>query len=92
MNEVLDSAGRTQSAWWDRIPAEAWALMAAIAVSSSLQLGYQARRTGALPILISALTLSIAFFLISDIDSPREGVIRILPQNLITLSESPRSR
>jgi len=32
--------------------------------------------------------LSIAFFLIADIDSPRNGVIRVLPQNLITLSQS----
>jgi hypothetical protein len=91
MNEVLDSAGRTQAAWWDRIPTEAWALMVAIAISSSLQLGYQARRAGALLILISALTVSIAFFLISDIDSPREGVIRTLPQNLINLSGSVHS-
>ncbi len=91
MNEILDSAGRTQSAWWNRVPIEAWALMAAIAICSNLLLGYQARRAGALLILISALTVSIAFFLISDIDSPRGGVIRILPQNLINLSGSIHS-
>ena len=27
-------------------------------------------------------------FLIADIDSPRGGVIRVLPQNLIALSQS----
>ena len=91
MNEILNSAGRTQSAWWNRVPIEAWALMAAIAICSNLLLGYLARRAGALLILISALTVSIAFFLISDIDSPRGGVIRILPQNLINLSGSIHS-
>ena len=32
--------------------------------------------------------LAVAFFLIADIDSPRRGVIRVRPQNLISLSES----
>jgi hypothetical protein len=32
--------------------------------------------------------IAVAFFLISDIDSPRRGVIRVLPQNLISLSQS----
>ena len=32
--------------------------------------------------------VSVAFFLIAEIDSPRTGVIRVLPQNLISLSQS----
>jgi hypothetical protein len=32
--------------------------------------------------------VAIAFFLISDIDSPRGGVILVHPQNLISLSQS----
>jgi hypothetical protein len=31
---------------------------------------------------------ALAFFLISDIDSPRGGVIRVVPQNLLSLSQS----
>jgi len=31
---------------------------------------------------------SVALFLIADIDSPRHDVIRVAPQNLITLSQS----
>jgi len=30
----------------------------------------------------------MAFFLIADIDSPRYGVIRVAPQNLMSLSQS----
>jgi hypothetical protein len=37
------------------------------------------------------LVVAIAFFLIADIDSPRSGVIRVVPQNLLSLSESLRS-
>jgi hypothetical protein len=32
--------------------------------------------------------VSISFFLIADIDSPRGGLIRVLPQNLMHLSQS----
>src|SRR5438876_8029952 len=36
MNDVLNSQGYTQAAWWNRIPLAAWALMAAIAVCCNL--------------------------------------------------------
>ena len=42
-------------------------------------------------LLILPVIISIAFFLISDIDSPRRGVIRVVPQNLLALAESLRS-
>jgi hypothetical protein len=32
MNDVLNAAGYTQAAWWNRIPLAAWALMALIAI------------------------------------------------------------
>jgi hypothetical protein len=35
--------------------------------------------------------VTIAFFLVADIDSPRSGVIRVAPQNLIALSGSLRA-
>jgi hypothetical protein len=34
------------------------------------------------------IAVSICFFLIADLDSPRGGVIRVMPQNLSTLSQS----
>jgi len=36
------------------------------------------------------IVLSIAFFLIADIDSPRGGIIHVVPQNLLSLAESVR--
>jgi hypothetical protein len=90
MNDVLNSQGYTQSAWWNRIPAGAWFLMAAVAICCSLLVGYTAHHAaeGYIRLLILPLILSIAFFLIADIDAPRRGIIRVLPLNLISLSQS----
>jgi hypothetical protein len=88
MNDVLNSQGYTQAAWWNRIPVAAWGMMAAVAVSCNFLIGYGAHAKGWRTLLIVPVVVSIAFFLISDIDSPRGGAIRVLPYNLISLSQS----
>jgi hypothetical protein len=88
MNDVLNSQGYTQAAWWNRIPVAAWGMMAAIAVSCSLLIGYGAHGRDWRTLLIVPIVVSIAFFLISDIDSPRGGAILVAPHNLISLSQS----
>lgn len=88
MNDVLNSQGYTQAAWWNRIPIAAWALMAAIAICCNVLIGYGARRRDWHIFLILPIAVSLAFFLITDIDSPRGGSIRVAPQNLVSLSES----
>ncbi len=91
MNDVLNRQGYTQAAWWNRIPVGAWCLMVALAICCSLLIGYSARRRRLLMFTIFPLIVSVAFFLIADIDSPRRGVIRVRPQNLISLSQSLHS-
>jgi hypothetical protein len=93
MNDILNSLGYTQAAWWNRIPTAAWVLMALIAICANVVFAFGARRSkvGAIH-LVLPLVLSIAFFLIADIDSPRSGVIRVNPQNLISLAESLHAR
>ena len=90
MNDVLNSQGYTQAAWWNRIPFEAWGMMLAIAICANLLLGYGARRAEAENILglVLPLVVSISFSLIADIDSPRGGVIRVRPQNLVSFAQS----
>jgi hypothetical protein len=83
MNDVLNSQGYTQAAWGNRIPGAAWALMGLIAVSCNVLLGYGEHRTNVF-LLILPIIVSISFFLIADIDSPRGGVIRVTPHNLIS--------
>jgi hypothetical protein len=88
MNDVLNSQGYTQAAWWNRIPRAAWVLMIVIAIGCNLLIGYGAHRTNRGMLLILPFALSTSFFLISDIDSPRGGAIRVMPQNLLSLSQS----
>ncbi len=62
--------------------------LAATALVVNLLLGYRERRTDAVVLTVLPLVLSIALFLIADIDSPREGLIRVAPINLVQLSDS----
>jgi hypothetical protein len=89
MNDVLNSQGYTQAAWWNRIPPAAWLLMSLIALLCNVMVGYATSEgtPRSLLLLILPLLISLAFLLIADIDSPRGGVIRVSVQNLLSLSE-----
>ncbi|HXK06501.1 MAG TPA: hypothetical protein VMS37_29160 [Verrucomicrobiae bacterium] len=94
MNDVLNSQGYTQAAWWNRIPAAAWVLMVGIGIFCNGLVGYNVRQERArlrwyflLPGIVA-----VSFFLIADMDSPRGGVIRVAPQNLISLAQSLRAQ
>jgi hypothetical protein len=52
---------------------------------------WHARQRTVLSVVLP-LAVSISFFLIADIDSPRAGVIRIQPQNLYVLAESLKAQ
>jgi hypothetical protein len=90
MNDVLNSQGYTQAAFWNRIPPSAWTLMLVIGLCCNLLIGFCIRRAGMefLVFLVLTLVVSISFFLIADIDSPRRGIIRVRPVNLMSLSQS----
>jgi hypothetical protein len=90
MNDVLNSQGYTQAAWWNRIPIAAWGLMIAIAICCNLLVGYGRRsaKGKASLFFILPLVVSISFLLIADIDSPRGGLIHVAPQNLVSLFQS----
>jgi hypothetical protein len=90
MNDVFNSQGYTQAAWWNRIPIAAWLLMAAIAVYTNALVGYGAvgARTGRGMLLYLPLAIALAFALIADIDAPRGGGIRVAPLNLLSLAHS----
>jgi hypothetical protein len=90
MNDVLNSQGYSQAAWWNRIPRAAWALMLLIAICCNVLVGYGSRRDSPL-FFILPLVLAISFLLIADIDSPRGGLIHVAPQNLESLAQSLHS-
>jgi len=76
--------------WWNRIPFAAWALMLLIAVLCCAMVGYSGgrSRSRSATLFILPLIVSIALFLIADIDSPRGGIIHVAPQNLLSLRGS----
>lgn len=90
MNDVLNAQGYAQAMFWNRIPLAAWCLIGAIAFGCNLLVGYGSRSVTAgfrlLPIL--PLLVATALMFIADIDAPRHGIIRVKPQNLISLAES----
>src|SRR5579862_3092198 len=92
MNDVLNSQGYTQAAWRNRIPVSAWTLMIAIAVCCNFLVGYGVRKSGGQSrlLVVMPLVISVAFLLIPDIDSPRSGFIRVVPQNLVSLAQALR--
>jgi hypothetical protein len=85
MNDVLNSQGYTQAAWWNRLPPGAWVLLILVAIASNFLFGYSERRDGHVRLMLLPLIVSVPLFLIADIDTPRSGVIHVVPQNLIAL-------
>jgi hypothetical protein len=87
MNEVLDSRTRTQAAWWNRIPIAAWGLMLTIGICCNVLFGYNAHPKSRNHLLLALpVIFSVAFFLLADLDSPRGGLIRVAPRNLMALA------
>jgi hypothetical protein len=87
MNDALNSQGYAQAASWNRIPPGAWVLLCTIGLVATIMIGFRfdtGSRQRMLMQILPAL-IAISLFLISDIDCPRGGIIRVLPQNLMAL-------
>lgn len=90
MNDVLNAQGYTQAAWLNRIPVGAWALIGVVAIFCNVLVGADMARSRlgvVMPLLLPAV-VSAAIFLIADIESPRGGLIRVQPHNLLILARS----
>ena len=90
MNDVINSQGYTQAAFWNRLPVAVWWLMMAIALCSNVLFGFRSRDGKAARKLAFVLpfVVAIAFLLIADIDAPRRGLIQVRPQNLEASAKS----
>jgi hypothetical protein len=88
INDVVRSQGDTQASWSNRVPFTAWMMMGSIAFCAMLLVGIGIQRPARFPQLLAVLPLiiSIAFFLIADVESPRLGMISVVPDNLRELS------
>jgi hypothetical protein len=88
MNDVLNSQGYTQAAWWNRIPSSAWFLLFLIAIMANVLVGYGATGKWTMLSMVLPLAIGISFFLIADIDTPRGGIIHVRAVNLEALDHS----
>ncbi|SIO15038.1 hypothetical protein SAMN05443247_02383 [Bradyrhizobium erythrophlei] len=88
MNDVINSQGYTQAAFWNRIPTAAWFLMVIIALCSNALIGYRSGNARPRLLFVLPLIVSCGFLLIADIDAPRHGLIEVRPQNLESLAHS----
>ncbi|MEZ5821650.1 MAG: hypothetical protein R3D82_12680 [Xanthobacteraceae bacterium] len=92
MNDVINSQGYAQAAFWNRIPTAAWFFMAIIALCSNALMGYRSAEASGRLFFVLPLIISFAFLLIADIDAPRQGLIEVRPQNLESLASSLKSQ
>ena len=79
----LQFQGFTLAAWRNRLPVQDWELMFLIALGANFLVGYGSYRGSGSPLWFLPLSAAIAFLLIAEIDSPRSGLIRVQPENLI---------
>ena len=88
IGDVVTSAGNSEAAWNNRIPGTAWLLMAAMAVFATVLVGIGLDEGHGFSrmLMVLPLVIATAFFLIADVESPRMGIIRVVPDNLVALS------
>ncbi len=85
MNDVLNAQGYTQAMFWNRLPPGAWFLMILVAGFCSFLFGYSEYRTSRLRLWVLPVIVALPLGLIADMDSPRYGLIHVVPQNLLVL-------
>lgn len=92
IGDVVTAAGDSEAAWNNRIPGTAWLLMAAMAVFATVLvgIGLDEGHGYSRMLLVLPLVIATAFFLIADVESPRMGIIRVVPDNLVALAHSLR--
>lgn len=92
VNDMLNARSSAEAAWSNRISLEAWTLLAVIAICGNALVGHGARKFSSrtIPILLlpTVFVISMALYLIDDIDSPRGGIIAVGPENLRLLADS----
>ena len=67
-------------------------ILVTIAIFGSWLIGYSSHQRGLFGFPVLPLVVSVSFLLIADIDSPRHGLIRVVHQNLMSVSQSFRAQ
>jgi hypothetical protein len=92
LNEVIDlHAKRITAGIRNRVPAVIWVSLFAVAVISLGAMGYHAglvRTSRSIAIVAIGVTFTVVIGLVADLDSPREGFLKVSQQPLVDLRES----
>ncbi len=88
-SDLYTAQEKTAVSWRDQIPNIVWALLIFFAVASNFLIGYNARTEREINLLILLLPflITLALFIIAEIDIPGKGVIHVKPDNLLSLKE-----
>lgn len=88
-NNLYISQEKTTVSWRYQIPDMVWGLLIFFAVVSNFLIGYNARKEKEISLLILVLPLlmTLALFIIAEIDIPGKGVIHVTPDDLLSLKE-----
>lgn len=88
-NDLYISQERTTVSWRFQIPNIVWALLIFFAVVSNFLIGYNSRKELGMNmiILVLPLLMTLALFIIAEIDIPGKGVIHVTPDDLLALKE-----
>jgi len=83
-NELFQTLQRTQANWRHHIPPIAWAMVLAFAFFANGLIGYNIRGVKGENwlLIILPLLITVAFYVIAEIDLPGQGVIHVEPKGL----------
>lgn len=86
-NELFQTLQRTHANWRHHIPPVAWAMVLAFAFFANGLIGYNIRGVKGENwlLIILPLLITVAFYVIAEIDLPGQGVIHVEPKGLQTL-------
>ncbi|WP_392565593.1 hypothetical protein RHO15_08340 [Utexia brackfieldae] len=84
------SQQNTLASWKHHVPNAAWFLLIVFAICANILIGYNIRGLKGKNWLIFLLPLltTLALFIIAEIDTPGEGVIHVVPDNLLLLKQN----
>jgi hypothetical protein len=66
--------------------------MTAFAVLSMLLVGYFTQRRGMSVFVVLPMVVAVSFLLIAEFESPRHGLVRVVPENLVSPAQSLRAQ
>ncbi|QGZ71097.1 bestrophin-like domain [Aeromonas hydrophila] len=89
ITDLVAAQQKTLADWRHQIPGAAWCLLIAVAMCCHFLIGYSSQpgQVSRLAVWVFPLLISLSFFMVSEIDVPGQGIIRVMPNNLLLVLE-----